>query len=189
MLNRWAAGRYTAAVGLLLDYPWLRAKLNASVIAALEREFGHASYQAGLKRLRLVLRNASHVLAAQPEQLSSQLLPRWSTDTLGGSTVAAGDGPARPGHHPAPEGWHPPAAHGQPPGFRSLAAHAFHPCKHTERPGGAPRRAARFGVLRSHHQALGPNQPRTRIQPAAIRSRCRHHRPGLPARHLNPGSR
>ena len=50
-------------------------------------------------------------------------------------------------------------------------------------------RAARFRVLRSHHQALGPNQRRTRIQPAAFRCRCRHHRPGLPTWWLDPGSR
>jgi hypothetical protein len=47
---------------------WLQAKLNATGIAALEREFDHGSASAALQRLRRVLRNASHVLAAQPEQ-------------------------------------------------------------------------------------------------------------------------
>ena len=189
MLNRWASGRCTAADSNLLDYPWLQAKLNASGTADLEREFDHRSNQAGLKRSRRVLRNASHFLAAQPEQLSSQHLARWPTDPPGGSTVAAGVEPARPGHHPAPEGWRLSATHGQPPGFRSLAAPASHPCKHAERPGGAPRRAAHFGDLGSHHQALEPNHRQPQIQPAAIHSRCRHHRPRLPARSPNPGSR
>jgi hypothetical protein len=36
------AGRQGQLDGLLLDYPWLQAKLNATGIAALEREFDHA---------------------------------------------------------------------------------------------------------------------------------------------------
>jgi hypothetical protein len=84
MLNRWASGRCTAADSNLLDYPWLQAKLNATGIAALEREFDHASASAELKRLRRVLRKASHFLAAQPEQLSSQHLARWPTDSQAG---------------------------------------------------------------------------------------------------------
>jgi hypothetical protein len=89
MLNRWAAGRCTAADGLLLDCHWLDAKLNATGIAALEREFDHASASAALQRLRWLLRNASHVLAAQPEQLPSQLLARWPMDPPGGTRDAA----------------------------------------------------------------------------------------------------
>ncbi|MFO0139068.1 MAG: hypothetical protein ACK535_13850, partial [Cyanobacteriota bacterium] len=73
----------------LLDYPWLQAKLNASGTADLEREFDHRSNQAGLKRSRRVLRNASHFLAAQPEQLSSQHLARWPTDPPGGPSDPA----------------------------------------------------------------------------------------------------
>jgi len=84
-----AAGRQSQLDGLLLDYPWLQAKLNATGIAALEREFDHASDSAALQRLRRVLRNASHVLAAQPEQLPSQLLARWTADPPGGPTGAA----------------------------------------------------------------------------------------------------
>jgi hypothetical protein len=84
-----AAGRQSQLDGLLLDCPWLQAKLNATGIAALEREFDHASAAAALQRLRRVLRNASHVLAAQPEQLPSQLLARWPTDPPGGPNVAA----------------------------------------------------------------------------------------------------
>ena len=83
------AGRQGQLDGLLLDYPWLQAKLNATGIAALEREFDHGSAAAALQRLRRVLRNASHVLAAQPEQLPSQLLARWPTDPPGGPTGAA----------------------------------------------------------------------------------------------------
>jgi hypothetical protein len=84
-----AAGRQTQLDGLLLDCPWLQAKLNATGIAALEREFDHGSDSAALQRLRRVLRNASHVLAAQPEQLPSQLLARWPTDPPGGDSDAA----------------------------------------------------------------------------------------------------
>ncbi len=89
MVNRWTAGRFTAADGLLLDCPWLQAKLNATGIAALEQEFDHGSAAAALQRLRRVLRNASHVLAAQPEQLPSQLLARWPTDPPGVPSDAA----------------------------------------------------------------------------------------------------
>jgi WD40 repeat protein len=74
---------------MLLDYPWLQAKLNAIGIADLEREFDYGSDQPGMKRLRQVLRNASHVLAAQPEQLSSQLLARWPTRPTGVPSEAA----------------------------------------------------------------------------------------------------
>ncbi|MFN7895226.1 MAG: hypothetical protein ACK5Q6_03570, partial [Cyanobacteriota bacterium] len=84
-----AAGRQSQLDGLLLDCPWLQAKLNATGIAALEREFVHASAAAALQRLRRVLRNASHVLAAQPEQLPSQLLARWPTDPPGVPNDAA----------------------------------------------------------------------------------------------------
>jgi hypothetical protein len=83
-----AAGRQNQLDALLLDLSWLQAKLNATGIAALEREFGHASDQPELKRLRRVLRNASHVLATQPEQLPCQLLARWPTDPQGGPTNA-----------------------------------------------------------------------------------------------------
>jgi hypothetical protein len=83
-----AAGRQSQLDGLLLDCPWLQAKLNATGIAALEREFDHASDSAALQRLRRVLRNASHVLAAQPGQLPSQLLARWPADPPDGPTDA-----------------------------------------------------------------------------------------------------
>jgi hypothetical protein len=83
-----AAGRQTQLDGLLLECPWLQAKLNATGSAALEREFDHASAAAALQRLHRVLLNASHVLAAQPEQLASQLLARWPTDPQGGPTNA-----------------------------------------------------------------------------------------------------
>ena len=72
-----AAGRQSQLDGLLLNLSWLQHKLNATGIAALEREFDHSSDSAALQRLRRVLRNASHVLAAQPEQPPSQLLARW----------------------------------------------------------------------------------------------------------------
>ena len=84
-----AAGRQSQLDGLLLDLSWLQGKLNATGIAALEREFDHGSDSAALQRLRRLLRNASHVLAAQPEQLPSQLLARWPTDPPGGPTGAA----------------------------------------------------------------------------------------------------
>jgi hypothetical protein len=84
MVNRWASGRCTAAYSNLLDYPWLQAKLNTSGTADLERVFDHGSNQAGLKRSHRVLSKASHFLAAQPEQLSSQHLARWPTDPRAG---------------------------------------------------------------------------------------------------------
>jgi hypothetical protein len=84
-----AAGRQSQLDGLLLDLSWLQAKLNATGIAALEREFDHASAAAALQRLRRVLRSASHVLAAQPEQLPSQLLARWPTAPPGVPSDAA----------------------------------------------------------------------------------------------------
>jgi len=84
-----AAGRQGQLDALLLDCPWLQAKLNETGIAALERQFDHASAAAALQRLRRVLRTASHVLAAQPEQLPSQLLSRWPTDPLGVPNDAA----------------------------------------------------------------------------------------------------
>jgi hypothetical protein len=65
----------------LLDSPWLQAKLNATGIAALEREFDHASAAAALQRLRRVLRTASHVLAAQPEQLPMGWSCSWSSSS------------------------------------------------------------------------------------------------------------
>jgi hypothetical protein len=84
-----AAGRQSQLDGLLLDCPWLQAKLNATGMAALEREFDHGSVAAAPQRLRRVLRNASHVLAAQPEQLPSQLLARWPTAPPGGPSDPA----------------------------------------------------------------------------------------------------
>ena len=84
-----AAGRQSQLDGLLIDLGWLQAKLNTTGITALEREFGHASDQPELKRLRRVLQNASHVLAAHPEQLPCQLLARWPTDPQVGPTNAA----------------------------------------------------------------------------------------------------
>ncbi|MCX5960863.1 MAG: NB-ARC domain-containing protein, partial [Cyanobacteria bacterium] len=84
-----AAGRQSQLDGLLLDCPWLQAKLNATGIAALEREFDHGSAAAALQRLRRVLRNASHVLAAHPEQFPSQLLARWPTAPPGGPSDPA----------------------------------------------------------------------------------------------------
>jgi hypothetical protein len=75
-----AAGRQSQLDALLPDCPWLQAKLNTTGMAALDREFDHASASAALQRLRRVLRNASQVLAAQPEQLPSQLLAHWPTD-------------------------------------------------------------------------------------------------------------
>ena len=71
------AGRQGELDALLGDVPWLQTKLNAAGIAALESEFAYASDLPALTRLRRLLRNASHVLAAHPAQLPSQLLARW----------------------------------------------------------------------------------------------------------------
>jgi hypothetical protein len=58
-------------------------------IAALEADYAYASNQPELMRLGRLLRNASHVLAAQTEQLLCQLLARWPTELCGKSTSAA----------------------------------------------------------------------------------------------------
>jgi hypothetical protein len=102
-----AAGRQRQLDGLLLDYPWLQAKLNPTGIAALEREFDHGSDQPELKRLRRVLRNASHLPAGQPEQFPSQLLTRWPTNPPGGPTDAAATSQRNQATIQAPEGWWP----------------------------------------------------------------------------------
>lgn len=87
-----AAGLQSHLDALLLDLDWLQAKLNATGIAALEREFGHTSDQPELKLLRRVLRNASHVLATQPEQLPSQLLARLPLVSASGEVHQAEPG-------------------------------------------------------------------------------------------------
>ena len=75
------AGRKKELDGLLQDLPWLARKLEEIGIAALEGDFDYASDQPPLERLRRLLRNASHVLAAHPDQLPVQLLARWPEST------------------------------------------------------------------------------------------------------------
>ena len=61
---------------LLLDLDWLRAKLDATEIDALVREFGYASGSSPLRNLQDALRLSSHVLAKSKSQLPGQLLAR-----------------------------------------------------------------------------------------------------------------
>ncbi len=82
------AGHQDQLDGLLQDLPWLQRKLEETGIAALEADYAYASNQPELMRLGRLLRNASHVLAAHPEQLPCQLLARWPTDPQGGPTNA-----------------------------------------------------------------------------------------------------
>jgi hypothetical protein len=101
-------------------------------------------------------------LAAQPEQLPSQLLARWAMDPPGEPSDTAAtilrDLSIEPGQpHPAPEGWRPATPHRQPSGLRDLAAHPYWAQRQRESPGCAPGQAARFGVRRSHHQAVRPS--------------------------------
>ena len=83
------AGHQDQLDGLLQDLPWLQQKLEETGIAALEADYAYASIQPELMRLERLLRNASHVLAAHPEQLPCQLLARWPTELSGESTSAA----------------------------------------------------------------------------------------------------
>jgi hypothetical protein len=108
------AGRQDQLDGLLVDLPWLQRKLEHKGIAALESEFAYASDQPQLQRLRRLLRNASHVLAAHPEQLPCQLLARWPRAQPGENApspeeapiVAGGSGTSRHQHsHGSPDGW------------------------------------------------------------------------------------
>ncbi|MGH8608362.1 MAG: NB-ARC domain-containing protein [Gammaproteobacteria bacterium] len=70
------AGRQAELEALLLDLDWLRAKLDATEIDALVREFGYASESSPLRNLRDALRLSSHVLAKSKSQLPGQLLAR-----------------------------------------------------------------------------------------------------------------
>src|SRR5262249_24311183 len=67
---------------LLLDFDWLRAKLEATEIGALVQEF---DYTCGSEELRLLqdsLRLSSHVLAKNKSKLAGQLLARIPEDEL-----------------------------------------------------------------------------------------------------------
>ncbi|MGH8625173.1 MAG: DUF4062 domain-containing protein, partial [Gammaproteobacteria bacterium] len=70
------AGRQAELEALLLDLDWLRAKLDATEIDALVREFGYASESSPLRNLRDALRLSSHLLAKSKSQLPGQLLAR-----------------------------------------------------------------------------------------------------------------
>ncbi|MGH8650719.1 MAG: TIR domain-containing protein, partial [Gammaproteobacteria bacterium] len=70
------AGRQAEIEALLLDLDWLRAKLEATEIDALVREFGYASESSPLRNLQDALRLSSHLLAKSKSQLSGQLLAR-----------------------------------------------------------------------------------------------------------------
>jgi len=70
------AGRQAELEALLLDLDWLRAKLEATEIDALVREFGYASGSSPLRNLQDALRLSSHLLAKSKSQLPGQLLAR-----------------------------------------------------------------------------------------------------------------
>ena len=126
-------------------------------------EFAYASDRPSWTRLRRLLRNASHVLAAHPEQLPCQLLARWPRAQPGDNADSSAlpleqtlRAQAQRRSNRLAAG--PPGR--QPVGIGGLAAHPYRPWKHGERPGGAPRRAARFRLRGSHHQAVGSGQRR-----------------------------
>jgi WD40 repeat protein len=70
------AGRGQALRELLVDPDWLRAKLEATDIDGLLREFDHASDAPQVRLVRDTLRLSSHVLAKSKSNLAQQLLGR-----------------------------------------------------------------------------------------------------------------
>jgi WD40 repeat protein len=70
------ADRCRQLEALLLDLDWLKAKLEATDIAALLRDFEYAAANPRLVLLRDTLRLSSHVLAKSKSKLAQQLLAR-----------------------------------------------------------------------------------------------------------------
>ena len=70
------AGRQGDLNALLLDFDWLRAKLEATEIGALVQEFDYTSGSEELRLLQDTLRLSSHVLAKSKSKLAGQLLAR-----------------------------------------------------------------------------------------------------------------
>lgn len=86
------AGQAGALAALLLDYAWLRSKLDATDIYALLDDFRFAPAEPRLQLLHNVLRLSSHVLGRDRSQLGPQLLGRVErTDPLLASMVADAD--------------------------------------------------------------------------------------------------
>jgi WD40 repeat protein len=71
-----AAGRENELRRLLLDYPWLRAKLAAAGVGALLPDYDLLPGDRALALLQGALRLAAHVLARDPAQLPGQLTGR-----------------------------------------------------------------------------------------------------------------
>ena len=65
---------------LLLDLPWLEAKLAATGVDALVREFDYCEKDPVLTRLQATIRLSAHIVAADPLQLPAQLLARIPED-------------------------------------------------------------------------------------------------------------
>src|SRR5262249_14386914 len=70
------AGRQDDLNALLLDFDWLRAKLDATEIGARVHEFDYTSGSEELRLLQTTLRLSSHVLAKSKSKLAGQLLGR-----------------------------------------------------------------------------------------------------------------
>jgi WD40 repeat protein len=61
---------------LLLDLPWLEAKLAATGVDALAREFDYCEKDPEITRLQETIRLSAHIVAGDPLQLPAQLLAR-----------------------------------------------------------------------------------------------------------------
>jgi WD40 repeat protein len=70
------AGRDDDARVLLLNFGWLRAKLDATGVIALLADYDPHSDHKDLRTLQHALRLSAHILSQDPAQLASQLLGR-----------------------------------------------------------------------------------------------------------------
>lgn len=61
---------------LLLDLPWVEAKLAVTGVDALAREFDYCEKDPEITRLQETIRLSAHIVAADPLQLPAQLLAR-----------------------------------------------------------------------------------------------------------------
>jgi WD40 repeat protein len=66
----------TRLQNLLLDFRWLKAKLEATEINALSREFDYVRDEAQFAVLQGALGASTHVLASRPGELATQLVAR-----------------------------------------------------------------------------------------------------------------
>jgi WD40 repeat protein len=74
------AGRGDEARGLLSDYQWLRARLDATDVNGLAGDYEYAADDRDLQLVQGALRLSSHVLLRDKPQLASQVCGRLSED-------------------------------------------------------------------------------------------------------------